>query len=71
MEDNSIFRIPMGNSVADVQAANVNAVEVSSAPYKINNQNESDCSEIFDLYSELTAISEEVMSCRNATLGRA
>ena len=70
MEDNnSMFRIPTTNSVADVQKTTVNAVDLSAAPYEIQNQNNN--TKVFNLYDELTAISEEVISCRNASLGRA
>lgn len=70
MEDNnSMFRIPTTNSVADVQKTTVNAVDLSAAPYEFQNQNNN--TKVFDLYDELTAISEEVISCRNASLGRA
>lgn len=69
MEENSMFKIPTGSSVADVQQAKINTVEISSAPYKMNNRNENH--KAFEFYDELTAISEEVISCRNATLGRA
>ena len=64
-----MFKIPTGSSVADIQQAKINTVEISSAPYEINNRNENH--KAFELYDELTAISEEVISCRNATLGRA
>lgn len=70
MEDNSMFKIPTNSSVADLEKAKINTVEISSAPYKMQNQNTSN-SKSFEFYDELTAISEEVMSCRNATLGRA
>ncbi len=71
MEDNSMFKIPMSSSVADVKETKINAVEISSAPYEIQNQNTSAHNKGFEFYDELTAISEEVISCRNATLGRA
>lgn len=64
-----MFKIPTGSSVADVQQAKINTVEISSAPYKMNNRNENH--KAFEFYDELTAISEEVISCRNATLGHA
>lgn len=64
-----MFKIPTGSSVADVQQAKINTVEISSAPYKMNNRKENH--KAFEFYDELTAISEEVISCRNATLGRA
>ena len=69
MEDNSMFKIPTNSSVADLEKAKINTVEISSAPYKMNNRNEN--RKAFEFYDELTAISEEVISCRNATLGRA
>ena len=69
MEENSMFKIPTSSSVADVQQAKINTVEISSAPYKMNNRNENH--KAFEFYDKLTAISEEVISCRNATLGRA
>ena len=69
MEENSMFKIPTSSSVADIQQAKINTVEISSAPYEMNNQNEN--RKAFEFYNELTAISEEVISCRNATLGRA
>lgn len=69
MEENSMFKIPTSSSVADIQQARINTVEISSAPYEMNNQNEN--RKAFEFYNELTAISEEVISCRNATLGRA
>jgi len=64
-----MFKIPTSSSVADVQQAKINTVEISSAPYEMNNRNKNH--KAFEFYNELTAISEEVISCRNATLGRA
>lgn len=67
MEENSIFKIPTSSSVADIQKAKIDAVDISSAPIKIQTQNNNS----FNLYDELTAISEEVIACRNTALRRA
>jgi|GEM_PF-1967382 hypothetical protein len=75
MESDAFFHIPM-NSRSDnfgsSTTAVVDAVEITSAPtVEIKTNNESKMADTLSLYDELSAISEEVIACRNAALNKA
>jgi len=78
MESDAFFRIPM-NSHADSSSSSttavVDAVEIASAPVvnqvEIKTNIEPKMADYLSLYDELSAISEEVIACRNSALNKA
>ncbi|MBR6811222.1 hypothetical protein IKM56_02200 [Candidatus Saccharibacteria bacterium] len=75
MESDAFFHIPMNSrsdSFGSSTTAVVDAVEITSAPtVEIKTNNESKMADTLSLYDELSAISEEVIACRNAALNKA
>ena len=70
-QDNSTFRIPVSNLVLEAQNAAVEEMPVTPAtpivieqafPYRSKEKQE------LDLYNELSAVSDEVIACRNSIL---
>ena len=73
MESNAYFQIPMNSCTTDSHTsatALVDAVEITSEPsFEIKTNIDSKMTNT--LYEELSAISEEVIACRNSALNRA
>ena len=60
---NAVFQIPTNGAVVDAKVAVIKAASVKPAPVQL----ESDPSDA-KLYQELSAISEEVIKCRQSVI---
>ncbi len=70
-QDDSMFHIPVSNLVLEAQETTIEEVPVTPAtpivieqafPYRSKENQE------LDLYNELSAVSDEVIACRNSVL---
>lgn len=70
-QDNAMFQIPVSNLVLEAQKAAVEEMEVTPAtpvvieqafPYRSKEAQD------LELYNELSAVSDEVIACRNSIL---